>query len=258
MKEYNFKNWNNQPSYNAQNTVRKVHLNEPQNSESQSNSEPLAYGISDKLGGWLGIDKTAKKAAEQVISQMGKDLKLEARKAAQDEVKKIEGKMLTLVEEKANKIATEKANQIEKKISNSIDKTVKSVEANAEKAVKKVGPEVADLLKPEIKTQVEEAVKKYTEEKIESLIKPEITSKIDDLVTAQSKEVSTLLEDEMNKLIKDAHKNLNEKIDKIECELTEVKSYVLEVVAQSFSESAKLLSLIAEDEKCENQDLVYF
>uniref|UniRef100_A0AAU7YMR0 Uncharacterized protein n=1 Tax=Wolbachia endosymbiont of Oeneis ivallda TaxID=3171168 RepID=A0AAU7YMR0_9RICK len=132
------------------------------------------------------------------------------------------------------------------------------MEANAEKAVKKVGPEVADLLKPEIKTQVEEEVKKYTEEKIESLIKPEITSKIDDLVTAKSKEVSTLLEDEMNKLIEDAHKNLNEKIDQIKCELTEVKSNILEASAKSFYESTKLLSIMAENETCENQDLVYF
>lgn len=54
----------------------------------QPSSEPLAYGVSDTLGGWLGIDKAAKKAAEQVISKMGNDLKLEARKAAQDEVKK--------------------------------------------------------------------------------------------------------------------------------------------------------------------------
>ncbi|UIP92022.1 hypothetical protein IYZ83_002205 [Wolbachia pipientis] len=78
-------------------------------------SETLAYGVSDTLGGLLGVDKAAKKAAEQVISKMGGDLKLEARKAAQAEVKKIEGKMLTLAEEKANQIATEKANQIEKK-----------------------------------------------------------------------------------------------------------------------------------------------
>ncbi|WP_341813093.1 hypothetical protein [Wolbachia endosymbiont (group B) of Germaria angustata] len=109
------KNSESQSSYDTQNTVWKVHLNEPQNSESQLSSETLAYGVSDKLGSWLGIDKAAKKAAEQVISKMGNDLKLEARKAAQDEVKKIEGKMLTLAEEKANKIATEKANQIEKK-----------------------------------------------------------------------------------------------------------------------------------------------
>lgn len=266
MVKYNYKNWNDQPSYDTQNTVRKIHLNEPQNSESQLSSKTLAYGVSDTVGGWLGVDKAAKKAAEQVISKMGNDLKLEARKAAQDEVKKIEGKMLTLAEEKANKIATEKANQIEKKISTSIDKTVKSVEANAEKAaknaaekaVKKVGPEVADLLKPEIKTQVEEEVKKYTEEKIESLIKPEITSKIDYIVTSQNKEVRKLLEDEMNKLIEDAHKNLNGKIDQITCELTEVKSDLLEASAKSFLESAKLLSFAAQDETCENQDLVYF
>ncbi|WP_264336283.1 MULTISPECIES: hypothetical protein [unclassified Wolbachia] len=124
--------------------------------------------------------------------------------------------------------------------------------------MKKVGPEVADLLKPEIKTQVEEEVKKYTEEKIESLIKPEITSKINDLVTTQSKEVSTLLEDEMNKLVEDAHKNLNGKIDQIKCELTKVKSDLLEASANSFLESTKLLSLMAENETCENQDLVYF
>ncbi|WP_353277947.1 hypothetical protein [Wolbachia endosymbiont (group B) of Longitarsus flavicornis] len=242
MKEYNYKNLAD---------------------ESNFGSQVYRAGMFDKI---LGISKTAKEAANQVISKMGNDLKLEARKAAQDEVKKIEGKMLTLAEEKANKIATEKANQIEKKISTSIDKTVKSVEANAEKAaknaaekaVKKVGPEVADLLKPEIKTQVEEAVKKYTEEKIESLIKPEITSKINDLVTTQSKEVSTLLEDEMNKLVEDAHKNLNGKIDQIKCELTEVKSNLLEASAKNFLESAKLLSFAAQDETCENQDLVYF
>ncbi|WP_353277455.1 hypothetical protein [Wolbachia endosymbiont (group B) of Villa cingulata] len=234
MKEYNYKNLAD---------------------ESNFGSQVYRAGMFDKI---LGISKTAKEAANQVISQMGNDLKLEARKAAQDEVKKIEGKMLTLAEEKANKIATEKANQIEKKISTSIDKTVKSVEANAEKAVKKVGPEVADLLKPEIKTQVEEAVKKYTEEKIESLIKPEITDKIADIVTAQSKEVSKLLEDEMNKLIEDAHKNLNGKIDQIKCELTEIKSNILEASAKSFLESAKLLSFAAQDETCTNQDLVYF
>ncbi|MFV0949577.1 hypothetical protein JR312_06205 [Wolbachia endosymbiont of Nasonia giraulti] len=99
--------------------------------------------------------------------------------------------------------------------------------------MKKVGPEVADLLKPEIKTQVEEAVKKYTEEKIESLIKPEITDKIADIVTSQSKEIRILLEDEMNKLIEDAHKNLNGKIDQIKCELTEVKSNILEAIVFS-------------------------
>ncbi|MGL9758099.1 MAG: hypothetical protein ACR5LA_04510 [Wolbachia sp.] len=260
------KNSESQSSYDTQNIVWKVHRNQPQNSEGQLSSEPLAYGVSNKLGGWLGIDQAAKKAANQVISQMGNDLKLEARKAAQDEVKKIEGKMLTLAEEKTNKIATEKANQIEKKISSSIDKTVKSVEANAEKvaknaaekAVKKVGPEVADLLKPEIKTQVEEEVKKYTEEKIESLIKPEITDKIDDLVNSQKKELRKLLEDEMNKLIEDAHKNLNGKIDQIKCELTKVKSDLLEASANSFLESAILLSFAAQDEICENQDLVYF
>ncbi|WGJ62677.1 hypothetical protein [Wolbachia endosymbiont of Frankliniella intonsa] len=55
-------------------------------------SETLAYGVIDTLGGWLGIDKAAKKAAEQVISKTGNDLKLEARKAAQDEVKKLKEK----------------------------------------------------------------------------------------------------------------------------------------------------------------------
>ncbi|MEC4735295.1 MAG: hypothetical protein O7161_05210 [Wolbachia endosymbiont of Halictus tumulorum] len=234
MKEYNYKNLAD---------------------ESNFGSQVYRAGMFDKI---LGISKTAKEAANQVISQMGNDLKLEARKAAQDEVKKIEGKMLTLAEEKANKIATEKANQIEKKISTSIDKTVKSVEANAEKAVKKVGPEVADLLKPEIKTQVEEEVKKYTEEKIESLIKPEITDKIADIVTSQSKEIRILLEDEMNKLIEDAHKNLNGKIDQIKCELTEVKSEALKTAANGFNKSAKLLSFAAQDEIYENQDLVYF
>ncbi|WP_241653958.1 hypothetical protein [Wolbachia endosymbiont of Nilaparvata lugens] len=109
------KNSESQSSYDTQNTVWKVHRNQPQNSESQLSSETLAYGVSDTLGGWFGIDKAAKKAAEQVISKMGNDLKLEARKAAQDEVKKIEGKMLTLAEEKANKIANQKANEIEKK-----------------------------------------------------------------------------------------------------------------------------------------------
>ncbi|WP_341815823.1 hypothetical protein [Wolbachia endosymbiont (group B) of Idaea biselata] len=259
-------NSNDQPSYYNLRSNLELLNSLPKNSESQLSSETLAYGVSDTLGGWLGIDKAAQKAAEQVISQMGNDLKLEARKAAQDEVKTIEGKMLTLAEEKANQIATEKANQIEKKISTSIDNTVKSVEANAEKAaknaaenaVKKVGPEVADLLKPEIKTQVEEEVKKYTEEKIESLIKPEITSKIDYIVTSQNKEVRKLLEDEMNKLIEDAHKNLNGKIDQITCELTEVKSDLLEASAKSFLESAKLLSFAAQDETCTNQDLVYF
>lgn len=62
MKEYNYKNWNDQPSYNAHNTVRKIQLNEPQNSESQLSSETLSYGMSDKLGGWFGIDKAAKKS----------------------------------------------------------------------------------------------------------------------------------------------------------------------------------------------------
>ncbi|MCA7010899.1 hypothetical protein [Wolbachia endosymbiont of Tribolium confusum] len=92
MRKYDYKNWSDQPS-----------------------SEPLAYGVSDTLGGWFGVDKAAKKAAEQVISKMGNDLKLEARKAAQDEVKKIEGKMLTLAEDKANRVANQKANEIEKK-----------------------------------------------------------------------------------------------------------------------------------------------
>ncbi len=231
MKEYNYKNLAD---------------------ESNFGSQVYRAGMFDKI---LGISKTAKEAANQVISQMGNDLKLEARKAAQDEVKKIEGKMLTLAEEKANKIATEKANQIEKKISTSIDKTVKSVEANAEKVVKKVGPEVADLLKPEIKTQVEEEVKKYTEEKIESLIKPEITSKIDDLVTVQSKEVKTLLEDQMNELIEDAHRDLDTRIDKIECELIEAKSEALKTAANGFNESAESLLSAARDETCQSQDL---
>ena len=62
----------------------------------------------------------------------------------------------------------------------------------------------------------------------------------------------------MNELIKDAHKNLDGKIDKIECELTEAKSHILEVGANSLLESAKLLSLMAENETCANQDLVYF
>ncbi|WP_341813094.1 hypothetical protein [Wolbachia endosymbiont (group B) of Germaria angustata] len=62
----------------------------------------------------------------------------------------------------------------------------------------------------------------------------------------------------MNKLIEDAHKNLNGKIDQIKCELTEVKSNILEASAKSFLESAKLLSFAAQDEICENQDLVYF
>ncbi|WP_246485255.1 hypothetical protein [Wolbachia endosymbiont of Erebia cassioides] len=242
MKEYNYKNLAD---------------------ESNFGSQVYRAGMFDKI---LGISKTAKEAANQVISKMGNDLKLEARKAAQDEVKKIEGKMLTLAEEKANKIASEKANQIEKKISTSIDKTVKSVEANAEKAaknaaekaVKKVGPEVADLLKPEIKTQVEEAVKKYTEEKIESLIKPEITSKIGDFLTEQSKKSSKFLEYEMNKLIENAHRDLDTRIDKIECELIEAKSEVLKTAANSLNESADLLFSAARDETCENQDLVYF
>ncbi|WP_353279745.1 hypothetical protein [Wolbachia endosymbiont (group B) of Xanthorhoe designata] len=162
-------NSNDQPSYYNLRSNLELLNSLPKNSESQLSSETLAYGVSDTLGGWLGIDKAAQKAAEQVISQMGNDLKLEARKAAQDEVKTIEGKMLTLAEEKAN--------QIEKKISTSIDNTVKSVEANAEKAaknaaekaVKKVGPEVADLLKPEIKTQVEEEVKNILKKKLKAL-----------------------------------------------------------------------------------------
>ncbi|WP_264719872.1 hypothetical protein [Wolbachia endosymbiont (group B) of Eucosma cana] len=62
----------------------------------------------------------------------------------------------------------------------------------------------------------------------------------------------------MNKLVEDAHKNLNGKIDQIKCELTKVKSDLLEASANSFLESTKLLSLMAENETCENQDLVYF
>lgn len=62
----------------------------------------------------------------------------------------------------------------------------------------------------------------------------------------------------MDTLIKDAHRNLNEKIDKIECELTEAKSHILKAGANSLHESAELLSLMAENETCANQDLVYF
>lgn len=243
MAKYN-NNWNNQPRYDTQNTVRKIHLNEPKNSESQLSYEPLAYGVSDKLGGWLGIDKAAKKAAEQVISQMGNDLKAEAREAAKETAKA-----------EVNK----KAQEIEKNILKSVNENAtKAAKDAAEKAVKNVGPEVANLLKPEIKTQVEEAVKKYSEEKIESLIKPEITNKIDDLLTERSKEARELLKNKMNELIEDAHKNLNGKINKIECELTEAKSHILEIGANSLHESAKLLSLMAENETCANQDLVYF
>ncbi|OCA05792.1 hypothetical protein [Wolbachia endosymbiont of Trichogramma pretiosum] len=56
----------------------------------------------------------------------------------------------------------------------------------------------------------------------------------------------------MNKLIEDAHKNMNGKIDQIKCELTEIKSNILEDSAKSFLESAKLLSFAAQDEICKN------
>lgn len=213
------------------------------NSADESNFSSQVYraGVFDKI---LGISKTAKEAASQVIAEMGDDLKAEARKAAEGTAKA-----------EVNK----KAQEIEKNILKSVNENAtKAAKDAAEKAVKNVGPEVADLLKPEIKTQIEEAVKKYSEEKIESLIKPEITNKIDDLLTEQSKEARALLKDKMNELIKDAYKNLNGKIDKIECELTEATSHILKIGANSLHKSAELLSLMAENETCANQDLVYF
>lgn len=57
--------------------------------ESNFSSQVYHAGMFDKI---LGISKTAKEAASQVIAEMGEDLKAEARKAAQAEVNKIEGK----------------------------------------------------------------------------------------------------------------------------------------------------------------------
>lgn len=51
--------------------------------ESNFSSQVHRAGLFDKI---LGISKTAKEAANQVISEMGDDLKAEARKAAKAEL----------------------------------------------------------------------------------------------------------------------------------------------------------------------------